>query len=51
MSDGVELVPLYWTVSGPVEVFTIALKGTSGGGSFAMNWGTFKLSTEFQVVK
>ncbi len=39
------------TVSAPVEVFTIALKGASGGGSFAMNWGTFKLSAEFQVAK
>ncbi len=39
------------TVSGPVEVFTIALKGTPGSGSFTMNWGTFKLSAEFQVVK
>lgn len=37
--------------SAPVEVFTIALKDASGGGSFSMNWGTFKLSTEFLVAK
>ncbi len=37
--------------SAPVEIFTIELKSATGGGSFAMNWGTTKLSTDFQITK
>jgi hypothetical protein len=39
------------SVASSVEVFTIELKETPKGGSFAMSWGTIKLSADFQFRK
>ena len=39
------------SLSAPVEVFTIELKATTGGGAFIMTWATIKLSADFQIGK
>ncbi len=38
-------------VAAPVEAFTIELKGAPQGMTFAMTWGTTRLSTELQFGK
>jgi hypothetical protein len=36
-------------LSAPVEMFTIDLKGTSGGGELSLSWGAMKLSSDFTL--
>lgn len=38
-------------VVSPVEAFTIELSPAPGGGTFAMSWGTVKLSAPFRTAK
>jgi len=38
-------------LSSPVEVFQIELKSAPKGGVFELNWGTTKLSTDFQFAQ
>ena len=42
-------VPLKKEAGSQVETFTIDLKEAPGGGVFVMNWGTTKLSADFQT--
>jgi hypothetical protein len=51
-SKDVAVVPIKKEeIANPVETLTIELKNAPNGGTFAVTWGTARLSTDFQVVR
>jgi len=49
--DAIKVAMKKATAPKPLDTFTIELKETPGGGTFALIWGTAQLSAEFLVAK